>query len=494
MVILFPKVTRFLPTFLLSHQGYPGIPVILKHPMPTYQQLLAKSSEWTSNQGLFQNLTDFELGLPAIESRLVHYLEKKPSETSAQYQRRLGLFSYTPVLLTEIRELVDRLLSAGLHDDLDTPWSPDFRINTDGKGRRILDHHDTSLTKALMFGGCFWGLLPPDRLADSLAEDTMAPRILVYSPRDVIRSGPGWFVTLENLEKPMVLGDPVKFERVTIWGPLSTDIYDIYPDSNRDNLVPSYQVNHGLGSSCLVPFRVPAKQAVGPLCISKQIQHVRFENQYNQAADTAGQTQRIYTPQVIPGDDPRVNVDTTDYSDYDFSGTDVLVGGGFAYVESEGKALDSLSQALDKVEHQIKAIVSKAFASDSPNGTVESGLSKTLDQVGLNESLKAYGLRYAESWEQTLSLLDRLMGGPGAIAVTGMSDYSCDSLDELIDKTIKLLPLSSHLSPDALVLWLQRLQASMHPGATADQIDQMQKALPVFVAPVPEVKVDVKKT
>jgi hypothetical protein len=121
-------------------------------------------------------------------------------------------------------------------------------------------------------------------------------------------------------------------------------------------------------------------------------------------------------------------------------------------------------------------LVSKSFSSNGVLG--QSGLAKSIDQVSLNDSLKSYGLKYLAGWEALLNRIDKVMGYPGEIRCTGMSDYSSDSLDELLDKTDRVVGVSDYLSPLCLERWMARVQAALHPGINPDDLQEMEETLP----------------
>jgi hypothetical protein len=428
--------------------------------------------------------------VPNIEK----YLPKRPGETAVQYQARVDIFAYTPVLMSEIRELVDRLVASPVSAQVEASYYEPWTKDTNGLGRPVAELHDRSLTTSLLYGGCYWGIVPPSDLADSLAEDDKPPRVHLYSPLEVIRQGPGWYVTRETVELQGAIEKPRTVERIITWLPNETVVYEVelVPDADgfliakgtekgKDpDIKPLPFVPHGQGKPAMVALKLPDKQSIGLAAYLKQLQHLRVENAWTFNATQAGQIQRLYTPAQVQADDPRRIPADTDYSEYKFDGSDVLVGGSYAYVEAEGKALINLGTVLDKLEEQIQALVSKSFSSNGVLG--QSGLSKSIDQIALNDSLKSYGLKYLAGWEALLNRVDKVMGYDGEIRCTGMSDYSSDSLDELLDKTDRVIGVSDYLSPLCLERWMARIQAALHPGINPDDLQAMEETLPKWEA------------
>lgn len=451
--------------------------------MLKYSTLTQESDYYQSRKALYKTLLDLEIGPQALLADLPTYLPRKHTENDKQYSERLALFSYTPLLLSHLEELADRLLASPLSIATEQPWYPLWTKDTNGLGSTEQDFIRKSILTSLIYGKVYWGIRLPSRLPESMADEALdSPTVQVYSPAQVIREGvknnKPWYVTREIVE----LADPEALrhvERVTIWEPNRTRVFETPVEAiknlpNDATVEPlAYKEYQGLPTAMVA---LEAK-AIGEQCYLKQIQHLRIENSWTYNAHIAGQVQRIYKPQVLPEDDPRKVYAEPDYSAYDFSGTDVLVGGGFEFVESKGEALQNLQAAMDKVEQQLKALVHKSFAS-AGDYVEQSGVSKSIDQIALNDALRAYGSRFSQGYQRLLTTIGALMGHSDTITVSGMADYSQDSVDELIDKTDKLLAFSEVLSPLALTEWFKRLQAAMHPGLPQELLDKMAETIP----------------
>lgn len=448
-----------------------------------YRSLVQESDYYKSRKALYKTLLALEIGITAIEAELTSYLHKKTSETPEQYQERLKLFSYTPLLMTHLEELGDRLLASPLSVDTEAEWYPLWTKNTDGLGTPESAFLRKAILTSLIYGKVYFGVRLPSRLPESLADEANdLPIVKIYSPAQVIREGvtddKPWYVTREIVElaSPEAL---THVERTTIWENGRTRVYEVPVEAISSLTIDAtiepkpYQYYPGVPTA-MVTLET---KAIGEHCYSKQLQHLRMENAWNYAAYIAGAIQRIYKPQVLPEDDPRKVYEVPDYSSYDFSGTDVLVGGGFEYVEAKGDALKNIQAAMDKVESQLKGLVHKSFASVSETAVEQSGVSKSIDQIALNDALRAYGLAFCQGYQKLLSLVSGLMA-TGEVKVSGMQDYSQDSVDELIDKTDKLLAFADILSPLCMQKWLERLQVAMHPGAPQDLLDEMAATIP----------------
>lgn len=410
---------------------------------------------------------------------------------------------------TAIRELCDRLTSSPLYKTgCEGPFWEDWE-ELSCPGTVPMSEKEfivQSCQTAALYGTCYWAITLPGKVPESLAEEEeykLYAKARILTPLDVVRTTREGYVTAELIEvEEELIGDYTSTLRITLWGNNDTTIYEIpiklSPIGeiegvyNADDTVSRWSlelpvdqkplvVPHGLGKPLLVPFTLPKQQHIGKAVYLKQLQHLRVDSGYSYTAGQAGSIQKIYTPPALPPiDDPRVVYEEPDYSKYNFDGSKTLVGGGFAFIELEGKALAAQSATLDRIENQIYALVSKTFASGAKGYLEQSGMSKAIDQIAFNDALKAFGIAFKGAYKRLLVTLAKVSGLPEEIGLTGFEDYTQDSLDEMLEKSEKILMFSEVLSAEAMEKWFDRLQKIMHPGIPKEEADEMYENLPTW--------------
>jgi hypothetical protein len=471
------------------------------------RNLLREDRDYTKNKLLWATLRDLDEGGEWLRNRASKYIPRRTGEPDDTYQERLAAFTYTPVMSTAIRELCDRLTS-----------SPLYKTGCEGKfwedweelaspGSAPLSEKEfivQSCQTAALYGTCYWAITLPGEVPESLAEEEeykLYAKARILNPLDVVRTTRDGYVTAELIEvEEELVGDFITTLRVTLWGHQDTTIYEIPIKLSplgeiegvylADDTVSRWSlelpveqeplvVPHGLGKPLLVPFTLPSNQHIGKVVYLKQLQHLRVDSGYSYTAGQAGSIQKIYTPPALPPmDDPRVVYEEPDYSKYNFDGSKTLIGGGFSFVELKGESLAAQAASLDRIEQQIYALVSKTFASGAKGYLEQSGMSKAIDQIAFNDALKAFGIAFKGSYKRLLTTLAKVSGLAEDIGLTGFEDYTQDSLDEMLEKSEKILTLSEAISNKALTLWFDRLQKVMHPGLPKDLAEEMSEGLP----------------
>lgn len=468
-------------------------------------------SEYQYYRDVWMTIQELREGAATLSKIASKYLPKRPDEPDDIYALRLNKFSYTPIMATAIREFVAKLASAPVHvasdSKADAFWSS-FRENTDGRNQdeaELLIHIFSTL---LYFGRCHLAVDLPEieSYPRSLAEQDPKshPYITLFEPLHVTQWGADWYMTrqIQSIQEPLQPSRQVA--RWTYWTPEEVAVYECevetsttYEDGTLISRVKTGEegwmnartvnittvplvklIRHGYGKAPMVALRLKEELWTGNSVYLKQIQHLRVESSLTDAGTLAGVVQRLYTPTPpTPSTDPLKVFQEPDYSDIKNSNAHILIGAGFEYVESEGKAIANLTSLMESIERQINDLVSMGYKTVASKSTLaQSGTSKEMDMTLLEDSMRTYGKKVAQLYQDALDMVG-LAQGTGKATVVGLDTYSVSNLAEMVDTTVKLLPLFAQLPPTATQAWVSKLCSLMTGTLSPDQDKQLKKEL-----------------
>lgn len=467
--------------------------------MATVKQLNYLHNEYLYYAPIWQTIADIREGATAFLKKGSLYLPKRPGEDLELYNLRLRKLSFTPVASNAIREFCAELASAprSLENAQDTFWEK-FRDSTDGKGRDEDELLNLLFSSLLYFGRIYVACdrpklgIRPRTLLESKDLNNL-PYLTIYEPLSVINWGDGWFITKQLLDTTEPLQEPSKVIKWTLWDKQNITVYQTkvklndygeidlvyangryrFPDDPQAIIEPEV-TPHGLGICPMTYMKLPVEMWTGNNIFLKQLQHFLIESSWTDAGTMAGIIQRVYTPlPPTPSDDPRVTFEEPDYSKVVSSNAHILVGSDFKFQESPGNAIANLTNQLEVIESQIKNLVSMGYASGKPGVLQQSGLSKEIDRSTLRKSMKAYGTKVAQLYQDCLILVARLGNKPDNISFSGLDSYGSDTLESILDVSERLETVVSKLPPTALKLWygkLANLLAGVKSNAVKDDI------------------------
>lgn len=459
-------------------------------------KLETQHSEYKYYKPIWQTIADLREGATAIAKKASYYLPKRPGEQEDVYQLRLAKISYTPVMATAIRELTAKLAGAPIHVD-GGDWLQQFRDSTDGKGRDESELLNVIFSALLYFGRVFVAVdrpklgMSPRSAFEEQGLQTL-PYVSVYEPLDVINWGKDWYITRQIITANQPLQDPITLARWTVWDKEAITIYEspvslhlndgritdiqlnnvwLSVNTNRA-LVPAVsRFEHNLGECPLVSLSLPNEMWTGNNVYLKQLQHFRIESSWTDAGVMAGTIQRVFTPMPAPpADDPRVVYEQPDYSAVKADNAHVLVGAGFQFVESSGSAIASLTSQLETIEAQIKAIVSMSYGSTT-SALQQSGASKQMDMAQLTESMKAYGLKVAQFYQDILQLVARMVSKPDNISVFGLDVYGSETIQDMLEQSGLIETVAERIPTTALKLWYGKI-TNLMAGSRSSEVDK----------------------
>lgn len=469
-------------------------------PAVKVDKLEAQHADYRYYKPFWDIISDLREGATAITRKSELYLPKRPGEDEAIYRLRLAKLSYTPVMANAIREFTAKLAAAPVYvEGSDEVFINAFRDSTDGKGRDEAELLNLIFSVLLYFGRVFVAVDRPNLGLNprSAFEDLgiyNQPYVTVYEPLNVTNWGDDWYLTRQLVNDYQPLEEPRKLARWTIWTAEEIAVYEAPVKLNNQGVISDVLVNstwagvatekalvplktsvkHGLGKCPMLSLTLPQEMWTGSNVYLKQLQHMRIESSWTDAGTMAGTIQRIFTPTPPPpADDPRVVYEEPDYSQIKTDNAHVLVGADFKFVESSGTAIASLTDQLETIERQIKALVSMSYSSVAKATFVQSGASKQVDQAHLSDSMKAYGKKVIQLYQDILQLVCKVAGKPEDVAVFGLDTYDNDTVEGMLDRASQIMAVIDLIPPTALKLWYGKLTSLM----TGSRSEDMDKAI-----------------
>lgn len=473
--------------------------------MATVKELDYKSDEYLYYKPIWEILEDIREGATAFLKKGTTYLPKRPGEDQELYQLRLKKLSFTPVMSTAIREFTAELASApkSLENAEGEFWKT-FRDSTDGKGRDEDELINLIFSDLLYFGRIFIAcdrpkldILPKTQLEAKGLNTT--PYLTIFEPLTVINQGNGWFITKQLLDLTEPLKKPAKVVKWTVWDKetISTyqaearlddknDIAQVYANGrwrfldDPEATIEPEVIEHKLQSCAMVSLKLPLELWVGNNVFLKQLQHFLIESSWTDAGTMAGIIQRVYTPlPPTPTDDPRLVFEEPDYSKVISSNAHILVGSDFKFQESPGNAIGNLTSQLETIERQIKNLVSMGFSSVTKGAIEQSGASKEVDRSTLRKSMKAYGTKVAQLYQDCLHLVAKA-GNRTEPTFSGLDSYGSDTLESILETSEKLETVITRLPPTALKLWYGKLSDLLSGAKNTNTKELIAKELEVI--------------
>lgn len=434
-------------------------------------QLQITHPDWDAYSPFWRTIRDLKEGAMAIKRNIQKYLPKRPDEDKELYEMRLNKFSYHPVMSDAVNKYSSKLAGSPVHlSNAEHPFWGEFRANNSKPGATMRKESNLlhELFNGLLYYSRTWAAVDrPDlginpRSAYESRGLKNHPYICLYEPLDVLYWDEDWAISrhIYPLVKPFQA--PLTICRWTYYGPNENLIYEapVTLKSTKDSegnihecvdkvkigsewlswddpkcaLDPTKVWTHNYGMRLITSLTLPSEKWVCKQVYNKQIQHLRIENAWTDAGYLSGTVQRIFTPPDAPPiDDPRISYEQPDYAAElaKAGNTHILIGKGYQFVESTGAALGNLQQQLDKIETQIKTLVSLHFASTNTSTLNQSGASKAVDMSLLEDSMRDYGQQVIVLYNGILRIVARMVNLPEPTA-TGLNNYAVDNLTDLL--------------------------------------------------------------
>lgn len=465
-----------------------------------YTDLITTHDDYKRYSRTWEIITRLRDGASAILEDIEYFLPSKNDEEPEEYQTRLGKFAYTPIMSTAIRETAAKLASAPVFvntsGEADEFWAY-FKEHNDKKRQRDERQLIQQIFLDLLYYGRAYAVVDraqPTEIPRSVAEEAnlALPYINVYPAELVLDWDEDWF----KIQQLIPLKTPTSTGYILRWTyflPEFTEIYEVpvllkdgqvfkvwdgsqfVLPTKRGLTVPIASSNyHGLLSPLMATASLPVEMWIGQMVYLKQIQHMRIESGWTDSGTLAGTIQRVFTPTApVTNDNPAHLIEPPEYDKIELGNRRVLVGGNFQFVESAGTAIRNLSEQLDKIEKQIKAIVSMRFASADTSVLAQSGASKAADMEMLRDTMMDYGLRVAGFYQDILQNVARIVGlDPDTISVQGLSDFTANILSESLLNAVSVAGLADNIPVTAQKIFWKGVSKQL-TGTVTPEDEQM---------------------
>lgn len=478
-------------------------------------QLQITHPDWDAYSPFWRTIRDLKEGAMAIKRNIQKYLPKRPDEDKELYEMRLAKFSYHPVMSDAVNKYSSKLAGSPVHlSNAEHPFWGDFRANNNKPEANMRKESNLlhELFNGLLYYSRIWAAVDrPDlgvtpRSAYEARGLKNQPYVCLYEPLDVLYWSDDWAVTrhIYPLVKPFEA--PQTICRWTFYSLNQNIIFEapvtlkmvMDSENNKYEEISKVQIgsewldwndpkayldpvkvwNHNYGMRLITSLNLPSEKWVCKQVYNKQIQHLRIENAWTDAGYLSGVVQRIFTPpDVPPMDDPRVSYEQPDYaSELARAGnTHILVGKGYQFVESTGAALSNLQQQLDKIETQIKSLVSLHFASTNTSTLNQSGASKAVDMSLLEDSMRDYGQQVISLYNSILRIVARMVSLPEPTAI-GLNNYAVDNLTDLLTQ-LTIAEDLPYVPPTAKKIAYGKLAQLMVGTASPEDEEKIQEEL-----------------
>jgi hypothetical protein len=433
----------------------------------TIKQLNQESTEYAQYSSTWRTVTKLKEGYPSIQKDIERFLPKRPVEDDELYKLRTAKLAYSPILSNIVSVYTGKMNGAPIHfpENTDPIWEQ-FRNNnsqslTSKRDERTL--LSEVFSEILSYGRCYTMVDVPKEATEmrssyELRQSKLLPYLTYIPVLDVINKGDNWYVLRQYQVEQEPFQSPKTYAVYTYLGvdqvlvykievQLKTDI-DIegnsYPTIARvfykgefqapdDTMtfIPTSEIN-GTGADRIVYTEVSEDKWLSLALANKQIQHLRIENAWTDAGYLSGTIQRVFTPADPVGiEDPRVSYDEDSVkAELTKAGNQhILVGKGYSFVESSGKALGNLEMMLDKIEKQMAKIANLGFIAITRTSVEQSGVSKKADMMSFEAALSEYGNTLIDYYNNLLLRVAALMR-LSPVVVTGLNDFDSKEPDK----------------------------------------------------------------
>ena len=412
------------------------------------------------------------------------YVERRPDEEDVLYNKRLKKFVYTNILGDAIRDFVVKLTSSpmyskGLGDD--DFWLR-FRKSVNGKNKKEKDFINNLFKMLLTYGHCYVFVDKPtpkgiirNRLEERLQK--IDPYCVLYKPEDIIDYGidDNDSISWVKIYSKKTISLPTSVYSVKhSWVYIDSNYITTYEylQKNKDEELPKdisrvSQISHKNNRCPVLKLELPHELWTGNNAFLKSIQYLQIENGWTDTASLAGYIQRIFTPSNN-ADSPNETYEgrNIEIEDVKSSNAHIMIGSGFEFKEAQGSSLKTLSHdVLDKIERQIKSIVSLDNVTASPNESkAQSGVSKSIDYAQFHDNLKRYGEILTSHYENILLLVASIAGkNDNEIEVSGLTEFDLDIVTSTLENAEKVSRVDKNLTETAKKLYWKSVAKTIIP-------------------------------
>lgn len=406
----------------------------------TFKQLNSTSSDYKDRVCKLQECRDYASG--NIEQYSEDLLPMRIGEDRGIYNKRISMFTYTPLISTSLSNLVDRfaqgqvvvsncgslILESGIRQD-------EGKFLSNMLTTALIDSRVGLMTIATGEGKSY-------TISNRVVLDD---NVLVYSPES--NSYKLRFIT--KCVDLMSGAESFNYEWIIVEG-TSVSIYQAYKvekgkEPSDEILLQPASVVSNLLPVTIHWLHIPSNKSVVSLCLPKQKEHIRIENSRATAAYAAGYIQRVVTPVETP--DAALGPLLSQRPD---TGNEhVIVADRFEFAEMKGSSLYSQGLVLEDIRRAIKHMVALSGLSWTEAPTQTSGVSKDIENESIESSLVAYGNLVIKFWQSILTEYAVLFG-ECIPEVSGYDDFSMETSGNALSVLERAVSLSAYIAPTAL--------------------------------------------
>lgn len=306
----------------------------------------------------------------------------------------------------------------------------------------------------------------------------LKPYLVCYSPFEVLsESKDGAWYKIRTIEKISDPFGPTKTKYVwTLIDNTYVATYEAYVELTSNGKIKSTKVDvplvsvveHGFSQCPVRKLSISEEKFVSKQAYHSVVNHLRIENIIADTAYNAGYVQRTMKPLETGNLYEPMNENTVK-SDNDH----ILVTPGFAFVESEGKAISTLRKTLEDVKIEIREAICLGVGSISKEALVQAAASKKMDMTDFEVNLRHYGKIITSFYQDILQMVNEIFSSspPEAISVSGLDSFDLESLEQELNilSIIKKNKLDENLSEVAVKQLSEKISFGLNRNSTSEQ-------------------------
>jgi hypothetical protein len=416
----------------------------------TIRQLETANSEKDKHDKFLRHIQRLYKGGKHLIGHEKDILVPRSGETPQEFARRLALFDYVNVLGGAINELVSKF-----------SWGDVALYGTNILSDSYERFHDSlspkqwlpSVLREALKVQTVYAVIEPIEVRGTLKNDAVkraafknfTPEISTYYPPNVMLEGDGWIKIQSHREVMEVTG--VEYKEVKVRYIDSKNYYTFIYHENKDKqyrlpgmtawtvsptevrLTPTIQPVIA-GRYPVFKFKLPDEKYVANQVYLQQHTHTRL---YNAAIDAGAATGQVYRWITPLKESSTSALPTALQDDVKLGNTTVVEAEKLGIVETSGSAIRVLLEQLHDIEKSIKSTVALSGISYNDTAMKQSGVSKALDNLNLESSLREFGMLICSFYQDIINYYALLLGDTVGMSVEGYSDFNLDSVDSALD-------------------------------------------------------------
>lgn len=481
---------------------------------PSALSLKVLESVHPEYEELLETLQDIDLlsnGGHRLKKHLQRFIKQRPGEELPLYKQRLSKFTYANVLSNVIKQQASKLTNSPLSVDYpesDTTFWSELRENLNLAGKTEKQLIAELYSHLVKFKKVFLHVDKPKtaiKPRNKLEEKKLGirPYLTIYPALQVTN----WSESSNSLDYIKVrqvtqdtsnpLAQPTTLVTWTFIDPIYITRYQATVKLRENGTISHIIVNnkeepvdeetkiplleqpiqHNFGSIPVLKAEIPDEMWIGDQLASKAEEHLRTDcHKYDLL--TLSYFQRTY--KKVEKEIPDVEPDEEEGLPTGLQ--HVLELEKFEWSEPQGTIITHLDTSLEKINQQIKDLVSLGNISAEKGALQQSGLSKSFDFLNESEALESYGHAITDILQDTYQMLARAANVSLDVKVSGLSNFNIVTADVLVALLKELSALSLETLKANVPLTLLRhlfsqLSQKVIANLTPEQTDQIEEEL-----------------